>query len=363
MAGRPAELAGVENMVGLFINTLPLRMKLAPDQPLSELMRQIQSSGSDLMAHGTLGLSEIQQIAGVGELFDTLMVFENYPVDRQALAAEARGIRLGRVSGHDATHYPLSLMVRPGDELQLRLDYRPDLFDASSIAVLSERLIRLLSAAAAAPQRPIGSLSILAACRALEHPVGVEPDRASGCGHDAAGAVCRAGAPHPGRHRGDLRGSRAALRRARGARQPAGAPSARQGRRARDRGRPAARALARDGDRPARHPQGRRSLPAARSVLPGRAARLHAGRRQGRRPGHPGRPATSGCAARRRAAQARSARCRTPASHRPPWSGSTPTGPRSHASPPSRRRRRCTPSTPPTSSTHQDQPEHQKASS
>ena len=79
------------------------------------------------------------------------------------LAAEARGIRLGGVRGHDATHYPLSLMVRPGDELQLRLDYRPDLFDGSSVAVLAERLVRLLAAAASAPQRPVGMLSILAA--------------------------------------------------------------------------------------------------------------------------------------------------------------------------------------------------------
>ena len=56
VAGRPAELAGVEQMVGLFINTLPLRLKLAAGQPLSALIRQVQASGSELMAHGTLGL-------------------------------------------------------------------------------------------------------------------------------------------------------------------------------------------------------------------------------------------------------------------------------------------------------------------
>ena len=163
VAGRPAELAGVEHMVGLFINTLPLRLKLVPGEPLSAFLRQTQASGSELMAHGTLGLSEIQQIAGVGELFDTLMVFENYPVDREGLAAEVRGLRLGRVGGHDATHYPLSLMVRPGEELTLRLDYRPDLFDRGSVAVLGERLVRLLANAVAAPERPIGSLEILSA--------------------------------------------------------------------------------------------------------------------------------------------------------------------------------------------------------
>ena len=99
----------------------------------------------------------------MGELFDTLVVFENYPVDRTGLAADAAGVRLGRVSGHDATHYPLSLMVRPGDELQLRLDYRPDLFDRGSIATLGTRLIRLLEGAVASPDRSIGRLELLSA--------------------------------------------------------------------------------------------------------------------------------------------------------------------------------------------------------
>ena len=80
------------------------------------------------MAHQHLGLAEIQRLAGLGELFDTLMVFENYPVDRAGLAARAAGCGL-RGGGHDATHYPLSLLVRPGERLVLRLDYRPDLFD------------------------------------------------------------------------------------------------------------------------------------------------------------------------------------------------------------------------------------------
>ncbi len=175
IAGRPAELAGAEQMVGLFINTLPLRLRLAPGQPLSALMRQAQAAGSELMAHGYLGLSEIQQLAGLdgglggspAELFDTLMVFENYPIDRVGLAAEAAGIRLGRVGGHDATHYPLSLMVQPGQagsaqgELRLRLDYRPDCFERASVAVLGERLLRLLAGAVAAPDRAIGRLDVL----------------------------------------------------------------------------------------------------------------------------------------------------------------------------------------------------------
>ncbi len=163
VAGRPAELAGAERMVGLFINTLPLRMRLHPAMTLAELLAQTQDGQSRLMAHQHIGLAEIQQQAGLGELFDTLLVFENYPVDREGLAGAARGLRLGAVEGHDATHYPLALIVQPGAELRLRLDYRPDLFDRGTVETLAGRLIRLLSGAVETPGRPIGELAILAA--------------------------------------------------------------------------------------------------------------------------------------------------------------------------------------------------------
>ena len=81
VAGRPPEIAGIESMVGLFINTLPLRIKLPASKPLIELLREVQEGQSALMAHQHLGLAEIQGLAGLGELFDTLAVFENYPLD------------------------------------------------------------------------------------------------------------------------------------------------------------------------------------------------------------------------------------------------------------------------------------------
>src|SRR5262249_57787170 len=73
------------------------------------------------------------------------------------------GVRLASVNGHDATHYPLRLMVAPSERLQLRLDYRPDLFDRGSVEALAGRLVRLLEAAVAAPDVAIGRLEILSA--------------------------------------------------------------------------------------------------------------------------------------------------------------------------------------------------------
>ncbi len=171
VAGRPPEIAGIETMVGLFINTLPLRIKLTPAKPLHALLQETQDSQSRLIAHQHLGLAEIQGLTGLGELFDTLVVFENYPVERGGLAAggvaagglaaEAGGLRLTYVGGHDAAHYPVGLMAVPGERLRLRLDYRGDLFDRPGIEALGERLVRLLAAAVATPDLPIGSLDIL----------------------------------------------------------------------------------------------------------------------------------------------------------------------------------------------------------
>ena len=161
VAGRPPEIAGIESMVGLFINTLPLRVKLPPDKPLADLLSELQDSQSRLMAHQHVGLAEIQGLVGLGELFDTLVVFENFPVDHAALAKTGSGLRVTPIAGHDTSHYSLSLGAMPGEHLRLRVDYRPDLFDRESAETLGKRLIRLLELSVAEPERAIGRLDIL----------------------------------------------------------------------------------------------------------------------------------------------------------------------------------------------------------
>src|SRR5262249_26659395 len=86
-----------------------------------------------------------------------------YPVDDGSRSADVGGLRLRSISGRDVTHYPLSLLVVPGERLRLRLDYRGDLFERSGMEVLAGRFVRLLEAAVATPDRPIGRLDILSA--------------------------------------------------------------------------------------------------------------------------------------------------------------------------------------------------------
>ncbi|MGW6982593.1 amino acid adenylation domain-containing protein, partial [Streptomyces sp. NPDC054932] len=158
-SGRAAELAGSEAMVGMFINTLPVRVRIDAQEPLRRLLERIQDEQSRLIAHQYLGLNDVQRIAGLGELFDTLTVVENYPHDDDDVWEPAPGLRASVLEDHDATHYPLTLSVLPGKQLKLRLEYRPDLLDAAQIDVLAADLVRLITAFVDDASVPVGELA------------------------------------------------------------------------------------------------------------------------------------------------------------------------------------------------------------
>ncbi|EST31002.1 non-ribosomal peptide synthetase, partial [Streptomyces roseochromogenus] len=160
VSGRPADLPGVDEMVGLFINTLPLRVRLRPTATLAELGAEVQARQADLIEHQHIGLAEVQGAIGVPQLFDTALVFENYPVDRGLLPA-VDGLRMLGLSSRDASHYAVTLAAIPRESLHLRLDCRPDLFTAEEAEALGARLLRLLRAAADGLDRPVAELDLL----------------------------------------------------------------------------------------------------------------------------------------------------------------------------------------------------------
>ena len=88
VSGRPAEVAGADSMVGLLINTVPVRATITATTTAAELLEQLQSAHNDTLEHQHLALPEIHRITGQDQLFDTLFVYENYPVDTAALAGD-----------------------------------------------------------------------------------------------------------------------------------------------------------------------------------------------------------------------------------------------------------------------------------
>ncbi|MEU2794669.1 amino acid adenylation domain-containing protein [Streptomyces sp. NPDC007100] len=161
VSGRPPELPGVETMVGLFINSQPMRVTLRPQEPLGQLLVRLQEEQARLMAHQHLGLSEIQALAGHGELFDTAVVYENYPADRGELASAVADFTVTGTASRDVMHYPLALVATPGDELAFDLDHQPDLFDQDTVALLAERFTALLDTFAHHPDRHAGDVVVL----------------------------------------------------------------------------------------------------------------------------------------------------------------------------------------------------------
>ncbi|MFG3253800.1 amino acid adenylation domain-containing protein [Streptomyces sp. NPDC048172] len=161
VSGRPPELPGVETMVGLFINTLPVRVDLDPAKPFARILEELQERQAALLAHQHLGLTRIQQCVDATELFDTVLVFENYPLDPGEMEEPAPGLRITDLQAKDATHYPLSLTVLPGESLRLDLGYAPDLYTAGQAAEVSARLVRVLRGLLDAPDVPFGRLDVL----------------------------------------------------------------------------------------------------------------------------------------------------------------------------------------------------------
>ncbi|MFE0106754.1 amino acid adenylation domain-containing protein [Streptomyces sp. NPDC059009] len=162
VSGRPPEIPGVDTMVGLFINTLPVRVRFRPDESLLDALTRLQSEQSELLAHQHVRLTDVQQLSGHQELFDTTLVYQNYPVDPTTEELVVDGVRFSGVDGRDGAHYPLNLAAGlMGDDLHLRLCYAPDLFDEQAAGAVLDRLVRLLTAVVADPGRPVGRLDVL----------------------------------------------------------------------------------------------------------------------------------------------------------------------------------------------------------
>ncbi|TWA72710.1 amino acid adenylation domain-containing protein [Azospirillum brasilense] len=157
VSGRSSAVPGVGEQVGLFLNTLPVRVALDPARPLWEQLPAVQERHIALMEHDGLGLSELQAMAGGAALFDTLLVVENYP-DSGCESLDLGGVRVSGVHNRGYSHYPLALLVLPGRELTLLVENRGAVPDT---ATLAERVRNLLSALARHPETPVAALPTL----------------------------------------------------------------------------------------------------------------------------------------------------------------------------------------------------------
>ena len=157
LSGRPPELVDSLDMVGLFINTLPVRVRLRPDQPLGSWLHHIQERQVEAGPYESTALVDVQgwsAIRGGGPLFETLLVFENVP----APATGSGGWTTSDLRYLQRSNYPLAVLVMPGDELEFIFLYDADRFDPSIIRRMIRQLACVLEAMDGDPQRPLGAI-------------------------------------------------------------------------------------------------------------------------------------------------------------------------------------------------------------
>ncbi|MBV8786212.1 MAG: amino acid adenylation domain-containing protein, partial [Mycobacterium sp.] len=160
VSGRPTELPGSESIVGLLINTIPVRADTTIRTTVADLLEQLQRVHSDTIEHEHLALAEIHRVTGHDQLFDTLFLYENYPIDAGALLG-IQDLAVTDFNSREYNHYPLSVVATPGHELGLRVEFDTDVFTAETVDALIERLQQVLSAMIADPARRVSSIELL----------------------------------------------------------------------------------------------------------------------------------------------------------------------------------------------------------
>jgi len=163
VSGRHAELLGIEEAVGLYINTLPLRVKGEKEEKTGELIRRIEAETRARANDETVALTEIQAARGIrqGEkLFDTLVVIENYPIDKM-LNSEDEIIRIEMSGIKEATNYDITISITLGKRIEIKTTFREDKYETEGIKKLAQHFKNIIKALAEGGNKTVKEIEML----------------------------------------------------------------------------------------------------------------------------------------------------------------------------------------------------------
>ena len=146
VSGRPPEINNVESMIGLFINTLPLRVAVPGKQKLSEWLQSLQAQTVEMRQYEYSSLVDVQTWSEVPTgtpLFDSIIVFENYPVDK-SIKQMGSSLNIEKISSHEQTNYPLTIVSAPSENLTLMLSYNRERIEDENAGLILGHLKTIL---------------------------------------------------------------------------------------------------------------------------------------------------------------------------------------------------------------------------
>ncbi|MGN4562422.1 amino acid adenylation domain-containing protein, partial [Bacillus cereus group sp. MYBK5-2] len=172
VSGRPSEIVGVQNIIGLFINTIPVRIRCEAEESFVEVMKRNQKQAIATHAYDTYPLYEIQaQTEQKQDLISHIMVFENYPLEQQLEHSENRSeidLMIKNVSMTEQTNYDFNVTVIPGEEMQVQFEYNTNVYDSASIERVRGHLIQIIKQIVNNPQTCIQDLELVTAEEKIE---------------------------------------------------------------------------------------------------------------------------------------------------------------------------------------------------
>ncbi|WP_277964333.1 non-ribosomal peptide synthetase, partial [Pseudomonas sp. RIT-To-2] len=201
VAGRPAALAGADKMLGLFINTVPVVQTPAPERRVASWLQALQHYNLEARDHEHTSLADIQRWGGQSgqALFDSIIVFENYPIDERLAQAGHQDVSFGKVKNRDVTNFAMDLAVHLGSTLSIEFLYLRNRFTEQATAQILACFQHLLQSLLDNPDACIGQLAMHpAVVLPITDPAPVRPSVAELISRQArlqpgAIAVCCAG--------------------------------------------------------------------------------------------------------------------------------------------------------------------------
>lgn len=165
VSGRPSELPGIETMVGLFINTIPVRIRSLGNESFAELAASVQRKAIESEGFDYMPLYDIQNRTELkNSLINHIVVFENYPIEKEVSESgseDTLGFDVGDVSMYEQTSYDLNVMVLPSDDLTVKLNFNASIYDPKQLQAIEGHLIMLAEQAVASPDMPVRSMRIV----------------------------------------------------------------------------------------------------------------------------------------------------------------------------------------------------------
>ncbi|XBO87532.1 condensation domain-containing protein [Bacillus licheniformis] len=164
VSGRPSAIDGIESMAGLFINTVPVRIRSSADMSFSSLAKQVQKDILTCEDHGYYPLYEIQNESGLNkDLINHILVFENYPVQMQKAVngwheSEKNALVLDHFSMSEETNYDLNVVIVPGETFYMKFSYNAEVYDTKDILRVQGHVNEVIKCVLSDPDRLITSI-------------------------------------------------------------------------------------------------------------------------------------------------------------------------------------------------------------